>query len=72
VDFHANNIVGSARDSRIVVVPGQFANGDPTSNSSVSVHRDTISANSDFGFAQNLFFFTDGFTYDPKTGSDTP
>ena len=72
VDFHANNIVGSARDSRIVVVPGQFANGDPTSNSSVSVHRNTISANSDFGFAQNLFFFTDGFTYDPKTGSDTP
>jgi len=72
VDFHANNIVGSARNSRVVVVPGQFANGDPTSNSSVSVHRDTISANSDFGFAQNLFFFTDGFTYDPKTGSDTP
>ena len=72
VDFHSNNVVGSARDSRIVVVPGQFANGDATSNSSLSVNRNTISANSDFGFAQNLFFFTDGFTYDPKTGSDTP
>ena len=71
VDFHANNIVDSARNSRIVVVPGQFANGDATSNSSLSVHRNTISANSDFGFAQNLFFFTDGFTYDPKTGSDS-
>tara|TARA_R110002074_G_scaffold134409_1_gene278526 strand:- start:403 stop:1251 length:849 start_codon:yes stop_codon:yes gene_type:complete len=71
VDFHANNIVGSSRNSRLVIVPGQLANGDVTSNSSVSVHRDTISANSDFGFAQNVFFFTDGFTYDPKTGSDS-
>ena len=71
VDFHANNIVGSSRNSRLVIVPGQLANGDVTSNSSLSVHRNTISANSDFGFAQNLFFFTDGFTYDPKTGSDS-
>ena len=71
IDFHANNIVGSARNSRIIATPGLLANGAPTTNSSASIAVSQISANSDYGFADDLFFFTDGLKYNPETGSDT-
>ena len=71
VDFHANNVVGSARDSRVVSTPGLLANGAPTSNSSASISTSEISANTDYGFAEDTFFYTDGLKYNPRTGSDS-
>ena len=64
------DVARSGRSSRIVLTPAQFANGMPTSNSSLSVNYLTISANSDYGIAANLFFYTDGKKYDPASGSD--
>ena len=64
------DIKRTGRSSRIVLTPGQFANGSPTSNSALSVNYLTISANSDYGIAANLFFYTDGFKYNPATGVD--
>lgn len=64
------DVARSGRSSRIVLTPAQFANGSPTSNSALSVNYLTISANSDFGIAANLFFFTDGKKYDPVDGTD--
>ena len=66
----SEDIARSGRSSRIVLTPAQFANGSPTSNSALSVNYLTISANSDFGIAANLFFFTDGKKYDPVDGTD--
>ena len=66
----SEDIARSGRSSRIVITPAQFANGSPTSNSALSVNYLTISANSDFGIAANLFFFTDGKKYDPVDGTD--
>ena len=71
VDFHANNVIGSARDSRVISTPGLLANGSPTSNSSASVSTDLISGDDDYGFAEDTFFYTDGLNYNPVTGSDS-
>ena len=60
----------TGRSSRIVLTPGQFANGSPTSNSALSVNYLTISANSDYGIAANVFFYSDGLKYNPATGAD--
>ena len=43
---------------RVTLTPGQLANGSPTANSSASVDRSAISANSTYGFAfdtENFF-----------------
>jgi len=69
-DVTSTDIDRTGRSSRIVIVPGQLANGSPTANSAASVDRSLISANSNFGFAVNTFFFTDGLDYNPKTGND--
>ena len=71
-DVTSTDIGRTGRSSRIVIVPGQLANGSPTANSAASVDRSLISANSNFGFAVNTFFFTDGLDYNPKTGNDEP
>jgi hypothetical protein len=42
---------------RVTLTPGLLANGSPTANSSASVNRSAISANSTYGFA----FDTDNF-----------
>ena len=60
-----------ARETRVVVTPGQLANGAPTTNSAASVERSAISANSDFGIAEDFFFFTDGRTFSPTSGEDS-
>ncbi len=80
IDFHSGNgasdwtdaeIAASRTAERIVITPGQFANGSPTTNSTLSVAYQTILANSDYGFAQNTFsFLTDGRNYNPITGLD--
>lgn len=64
------DIARTGRGTRIVLTPAQFANGQPTSNSALSVNYLTISANSDYGIAANVFFYTDGKKYDPATGTD--
>ena len=60
----------TGRSSRIVLTPGQFANGSPTSNSALSVNYLTISANSDYGICANVFSYSDGLKYNPVTGID--
>ena len=65
-----DDMARSGRAERIVLTPAQFANGSPTSNSALSINFRNISANSDYGIAANLFFYTDGFKYNPVSGQD--
>jgi hypothetical protein len=71
VDTRTNVDTTSARETRVVVTPGLLANGAPTTNSAASVAVSAISANSDFGIAEDFFFFTDGRTYSPTSGEDS-
>ena len=64
------DIARTGRSSRVVVTPGLLANGSPTTNSAASIPYSQISANSNYGFASNTFFFTDGWKYNPRTGND--
>lgn len=64
------DVRNTGRSSRVVITPGLLANGSPTTNSAASISYKLISANSDFGFASNSFFFVDGLKYNPRTGSD--
>jgi hypothetical protein len=67
VDFHipsantaTGNVIVNTSDfevERVTLTPGLLANGSPTANSSASVNRSQISANSTYGFA----FDTDNF-----------
>jgi len=67
VDFHiptantaTGNVIVNTSDfevERVTLTPGLLANGSPTANSSASVNRSAISANSTYGFA----FDTDNF-----------
>jgi hypothetical protein len=70
IDLHANTAPGTPRSSRVVTVPGLLADGTPTTDSSLSINRNLIDADDDYGFASNTFFYTDGFIYDPTTGND--
>ncbi len=70
VDFHADTALYTPRSSRIVIVPGLLANGSPTTNSAASISRHSIDMDDDYGFASNTFFYTDGFVYNPVTGTD--
>lgn len=60
----------SARNERIIITPGLLANGSPTTNSAASISYQLISANTNYGFAVNNYFFTDGKRYDTVTGAD--
>ena len=64
------DVARTGRSSRVVVTPGLLANGSPTTNSAASIPYSQIAANSNYGFASNTFFFTDGFKYNPRTGND--
>lgn len=60
LDFHIEPSANTAafEAERITLTPGQLANGSPTANSSASVDRTAISANSTYGFAfdtENFF-----------------
>jgi len=60
LDFHIEPSANTSafEAERITLTPGQLANGSPTANSSASVDRSTISANSTYGFAfdtENFF-----------------
>jgi len=70
IDFHANTHPLTPRSSRVVLVPGLLANGSPTTNSAASINRNLIKVTDDYGFASNTFFYTDGLSYNPKTGVD--
>jgi len=47
-------------DKKIILTPGQYANGSPTANSSASVDYTTISANSTWGYAFDSYDYFDG------------
>ena len=60
VDFHIEPTANTSafEAERITLTPGLLANGSPTANSSASIDRSAISANSDYGFAfdtENFF-----------------
>lgn len=60
VDFHIEPSANTSafEADRITLTPGLLANGSPTANSSASVDRSTVSANSTYGFAfdtENFF-----------------
>jgi hypothetical protein len=65
-----DDVQNTGRSSRIVITPGLLANGSPTTNSAASIAYKSISANSNYGFAANSFFFVDGLKYNPITGKD--
>jgi len=65
-----DDVARTGRSSRVVITPGLLANGSPTTNSAASIPYTLIAANSNFGFASNTFFFTDGLKYNPRTGND--
>ena len=50
---------------QIRVTPGLFANGDPTTNSTLSVSSGDISSNSDYGVAIDIYDFhsSNGYTF---------
>lgn len=56
------NVIVNTSDfesSRVTLTPGLLANGSPTSNSTASVDRSSINANSQYGFAFDTeYFFT--------------
>lgn len=58
------------RSERLVMTPGLLANGSPTTNSAASIPYSQITANDNFGFASNTFFFQDGLKYSPSKGID--
>ena len=58
VNYKSDTPTTTATSERDTLVPGLLANGQPTTDSSLSISRDTISANSDYGFAfdkENFF-----------------
>jgi hypothetical protein len=68
----SDTVVGKGRDERVVITPGQHANGTATTNSAASIARSQISANSDYGFATDMFsYIGDGKVYRPKSGQDS-
>jgi hypothetical protein len=64
------DIAQTGRSSRIVLQPGLLANGSPTTNSAASIPYNQITAEDDYGFCSNTFFYTDGKKYNPVTGQD--
>tara|TARA_Y100000310_G_C20676427_1_gene813348 strand:+ start:844 stop:1569 length:726 start_codon:yes stop_codon:yes gene_type:complete len=66
----ANDISNTARSERVTVIPARYANGSPSTNSLNTVASSEINANSVYGFATDLVFYTDGKKFDPKTGTD--
>ena len=60
LDLHVSPTANTEvfESERITLTPGLLANGSPTSNTSASVDRSQVSANSDYGFAfdtENFF-----------------
>jgi hypothetical protein len=47
-------------DKKIILTPGQYANGSPTANSSASVAYNTIAANSTWDYAFDSYDYFDG------------
>ena len=52
--FTINSIATPA--SRITITPGLDANGNPTSNSTVAINTDSVSANDNYGFVTDKYF----------------
>lgn len=49
-----NAVGNSSPNDRVTVAPGLDANGDPTSNASISISRDLIEADDDFGYITDV------------------
>ena len=52
--FTINSIATPA--SRVTITPGLDANGNPTSNSTVAINTDSVSANDNYGFVTDKYF----------------
>jgi len=71
VDFHSNTAITTPRIERLVIQPGLTATGDATANAAITIPRNSISANDNFGFINDIFSYQDGLKYDPDSGTDT-
>ena len=58
------------RGDRVVITPGLTANGVATSNASLTVPYSEIQPDDPYGFITQIYNFTDGKKYDPKSGTD--
>ena len=58
--FAHTELDNSTKAGFVRTQPGLLANGSPTTNAAASVDYTTISANSDFGFASDIFEFNTG------------
>ena len=76
IDFHVpediNDTDGSARVFRHVLTPGQYANGAPTSNASLTIPYQSISANSTWDYVEVDTEYSDGLVYSTESGNDNP
>jgi hypothetical protein len=50
----AKAVGNTSPNDRVTVSPGLDANGDPTSNASISINRDLIEVSDDFGYVTNV------------------
>jgi hypothetical protein len=63
-------ILKNGRNARIVVTPGLTANGQPTSNPSLTIPYQQIDAEDDYGYIETINEYYDGLFYDPVSGTD--
>jgi hypothetical protein len=54
VDDLRTAVGNTSPNDRVTVAPGLDANGNPTSNASISINRSLIEADDDFGFITNI------------------
>lgn len=64
------DIVNTPRNSRVTIVPGLTADGNPTSDPNKTIPYLQINADDDFGFIETYEEFNDGKKRDPITGTD--
>jgi hypothetical protein len=80
IDFHipqeetSNNysLDTAARVERLLMQPGQLANGAPTANIDLTVTYTAVPANTTWSFIQQLFHFEDGYFFSYNSGLDNP
>lgn len=73
-EINADQLPGLPTASRIYTTPGLTINGDPTTNSSLTISENLIDAEDDYGIIQTVTFFPDsilaGTRRDLTTGID--
>lgn len=66
----AEEVRTTGRSSRVVIMPGLTANGQPTTTSNNSIGYQLIQPTDNFGYIVQDFTYFDGLKFDPVTLSD--